>query len=128
MTPTSTTIGPLHLVKNTTVELGRFYADPPLGSAAGFSISGNLDVVVHLDRPNGDKLSITVYLYDFDPVTGATTQIGQQSSGTLQGSHETADITFLPANITGVIKGGTPPDVAYHRHSGEFRHRPQFPF
>ena len=104
-----------------TVEAGRFYQDPAVGSQVNFSAGSTLTSDIYLDRVNGAGINVTGAVYDYDPTSGTRTLIGSTTqlfngssrglfsfsvspSGVLQAGHRLLWIyTFAPANSQSVM-------------------------
>lgn len=85
-------------------EFLHFYQDPPQAQTTGFSFVGTIDTTLYISK-GPQKITVTAYLYDYDPETGDVTQIGTLASATGPGNRTNWPMIFNVAP-TGVISQG----------------------
>ena len=96
VTPT-VTVGPASAGRT---ELIRFYQDPPQGSA--FNFSQNVTSTLYVNKSGSPQAIFWLTLFDYDPVTGAETQLGT-GSVSVAGNRTNWAITFDLGTPTGVV-------------------------
>ena len=95
------TVGPASAGRT---ELLRFYQDPAPGSA--FSFSQNVTATLYVDKSGSPQAIFHVTLFDYDPTTGATTQLGTAD----------ANVTGNRSNFATAFDLGTPTGTVPENH------------
>ncbi len=93
-TATAATAVTAAITDDTAWEMGHFILDPPFDRTTGFAIAGTVDLSVYVDKDAGGPVNLTVYLYDYNPDTGAATQIGAQQADTGNGAKVNTELTM----------------------------------
>ncbi len=93
-TATTATAVTAAITDNTAWEMGYFILNPPFDRTTGFAIAGTVDLSVYVDKDAGGPVNLTVYLYDYNPDTGAVTQIGIQQADTGNGAKSNTELTM----------------------------------
>ena len=95
----------VNITDDSEMELAQFYMDPPLDRPSGFSIAGTVDMQAYMSKNAGGKVNIICYLYDYDPDTGESVQIGSQAADSGAGLRDNYLLTFS-ITPTGIVREG----------------------